>query len=380
MSRPAAVMHLIAANFYGGPEKQTVEHLKRLDRRRFRGILASFVEGSGPNELLRVAAEAGLESRGLPMAGPADLRALGALAGALEREEVTLLCTHGYKATILGWLAARRRRIPVLAFSRGYTGENAKVAFYEWLERKVLARVAGVVCVSEGQERRLLKLGIKCRRSWVVRNAVDGSSRTGPVADPSLKPEICRRLGAPEGKLLVVAAGRLSREKGHRYLLEAIRRLGPKADGGFFVICGEGPLRGSLERRARRLGVAERCRFAGFRKDLPEVFQAMDFLVLPSLTEGLPNVVLEAFASGKTAVASEVGGVGEVIEDGRNGFLVPPGDPGALAAALERLLSAPGALPALGRAARETVQSRFSFDEQTELLVSVYDQVLRPAS
>ncbi|PQP33576.1 hypothetical protein C6A37_12210, partial [Desulfobacteraceae bacterium SEEP-SAG9] len=91
----------------------------------------------------------------------------------IKAQNATLLCTHGYKSTIMGWLAARLNKIPVLAFSRGYTAENRKVAFYEWIERRILKKTNGIVCVSNGQKQKLQKFGIIRPHCWVVHNAIN---------------------------------------------------------------------------------------------------------------------------------------------------------------------------------------------------------------
>lgn len=370
------VVHLIATNFYGGPEKQIVEHLKRLNSARYQGILASFLEGSDPNETLKQAEIAGLKSFGIPISGRFDFRPLPKIIRLLRRERVDLLCTHGYRLTVMGWWAGRRVGIPVVAFSRGYTTENAKVAFYEWLDRRFLKRVNGIIFVSEGQRKRLESYGISGRRSWVIRNAVAVNSSTNSLSG-DLRKEVLGRLGIPNAVEIVVSAGRLSPEKGHRYLVEAIGRLQGSLNHTHFVFCGDGPCQKELEKRAKELGISQFCHFVGFRKDIKDIFQAMDFMVLPSLTEGLPNVVLEAFACAKPVVAADVGGVPEIVEDGVNGILVPPGRSDLLAEAIKNCLIAPEKRRAMGEAGYQKVKSEFTFESQTQKLEAIYTEVLK---
>ena len=168
--------------------------------------------------------------------------------------------------------------------------------------------MTGIIAVSEGQKRKLESWGINGKTIWVVKNAVAIQAQSlGHVL--ASKSEISLRLGIPDQAQLVVSAGRLSPEKGHRYLIEAIAGLRKKQPDAYFVFCGEGPCREALERQAKDLGILDRCRFPGFCRDLPEILSAMDLFVLPSLSEGLPNVILESFASAKPVVASNVGGV-----------------------------------------------------------------------
>lgn len=374
MSRKT-IMHLIATNFHGGPEKQIIEHLKRLDRGRFMGIIASFLEKGGGNETLEQAKANGIESRGIPMSGPLDFKALISLSRLIREQGADIVCAHGYKSIIMGWLVARMAGIPVISFSRGYTAEDRRVAFYEWVERRVLGRTDGIVCVSDGQRKKLEGMGVKARRYWTVHNAVSINSRAAGNRE-KIRKDVFARLGVPEGSIMVVSAGRLSPEKGHKNLVEAISMLNGSAGMAVFVFCGDGVLKKELETQAARLSVDKQCRFVGFRKDINDIFKAMDLLVLPSLTEGLPNVVLEAFSNAKPVVATSVGGVPELVEDGVSGILVPKERPGMLADAISKCLASADMRTAMGLAGYRKVSSEFTFEDQTRRLEGIYAEVL----
>ena len=369
------ILHLIATNFFGGPEKQIVAHLKHLNQNRYAGHLASYLEYGGSNELLAKAADEGIRTHGIPMHGPLDFQAQFKLNNLIARQKVDLLCVHGYKACVMGWWAGRIYKIPVIAFSRGYTSENKKIAFYNWLERQALRRVDGVIAVSEGQKKRLDSLGIRSPNTWVVRNAISVNPLKQNAA-PEKRRQVYRELNIPESPKLVVAAGRLSPEKGHRFLVEAIARMDHQTRQACFVFCGDGMCQKELQDLAADLGVTRYCRFVGFRKDIADIFEVMDLMVLPSLTEGLPNVVLEAFASAKPVVASNVGGVPEVVEDGKNGILVPPQRPDLLADAIAKCLADRRFMKEMGKSGYHKVKSEFSVESQTAKLESIYCKIL----
>jgi len=369
------VMHLIATNFYGGPEKQIIEHLKRLDCGRFRGIIASFIENGNANELLEQAKICGIESYGIPMSGPIDFKALICLLRLICRQGVDLICAHGYKATVMGWMVSKWTGTAIISFSRGYTSENRKVRFYEGIERRVLRWVDGVVTVSDGQRKKLEGMGVRARKFWTVYNAVLLNNKY-PGSDEKMRKEVFSRIGVPEDAIMVVSAGRLSPEKGHKYLIEAISFLNGKFGRAIFVFCGDGVLKKKLEAQAIRLSVAGRCRFVGFRKDIGDIFKVMDLLVLPSLTEGCPNVVLEAFSNAKPVVATSVGGVPELVEDGISGILVPKERPDLLADAILKCLSSSNMRTAMGLAGYRKVSSNFTFEKQTQRLEDIYGEVL----
>lgn len=371
---PKVIAHLIATNFYGGPEKQIVEHLKRLNPQSYRGIVASFLEGDR-NEILDKAADAALANVAIPMAGPFDLSAQRGLQRFLAEHHVDLLCTHGYKATVMGWIAGRRGGIPVISFSRGYTAENRKVAFYEWLDRQALKRVDGIIAVSAGQRERLASFGVHGRKSWVVRNAVVVEPLDSGQASAA-RSCICQKLDIPADAQLVVSAGRLSPEKGHRFLIEAIGLLKKQEKNRVFVLCGDGPCYTDLIDQAKALGVFGQCRFPGFQRNIQEFFQAMDLMVLPSLTEGLPNVILEAFALAKPVVSTRVGGVPELMIEGENGYMVEKERPDLLAAAIAGSLDDPEKMRAMGEAGYQRVRTEFSFEGQNQELEAIYHHML----
>jgi glycosyltransferase involved in cell wall biosynthesis len=215
-------------------------------------------------------------------------------------------------------------------------------------------------------------MGVHARKWWTVHNAVAIKEAAGPSAAEDLR----KSLEIPEQGALVVCAGRLSPEKGQKDLLHAISRIKSRVKKSCFVICGDGPCRASLEQEAADLGILDRVRFPGFRRDMLEIFRIMDLLVLPSHTEGLPNVILEAFSCAKPVVATRVGGVPELVEDGRNGLLIPPKSPDMLAEAIEKCLGSAETMKSMGREGQRLVSSKFSFEEQSRKLESVYSDIL----
>jgi glycosyltransferase involved in cell wall biosynthesis len=201
----------------------------------------------------------------------------------------------------------------------------------------------------------------------VVYNAVDPERAEVP-APPGLR----AGLGAAEGSPLVLTAARLDAQKGHPVLFEAAAQV-PEA---IFALAGDGPERPSLEALAARLGIAGRIRFLGYRADVPELLAACDVFALPSLYEGSSLALLEAMAARRPVVSSAIGGTDELIEDGRSGLLVAPGDAAALAAALRRLLGDPGLCRTLAAGARERVERDFTRAEMARRVMAVYEELL----
>jgi glycosyltransferase involved in cell wall biosynthesis len=179
---------------------------------------------------------------------------------------------------------------------------------------------------------------------------------------------------------LWVCAARLEEQKGHAVLLDALAQLRSRSLDFVVALAGEGTLRGALERRTAELGLSGKVRFLGQVETLGPLLMAADLVVLPSRWEGLPLTLLEAMARARPVVASAVGGVPEVIEDGVHGRLVPPGDATALAAALAECHHKPDAARQLGARAAERVRREFTWERVVAAFEAVYDDVLGLAS
>ncbi len=362
------IAHLIATNFYGGPEKQIIEHLKLINKSDFLPLAISFIESGDQNEFLNNAELNQISNFGIQMNGPLDVNALFSLIKYIKDNKIDLLCLHGYKSTIFGFIAAKLNGCQAISFSRGYTAENSKIKFYEWLERKFLNHLNGIISVSYGQEGKLKNFGIQFKNKWVVHNSVS----TKEIKKQFCRNDILKILNLPSEARLIVSAGRLSPEKGHRFFIEAISLISELPDDYYFILCGDGVCLSDLQTEAKRLGVIDKCRFPGFLRNVQDLFSVMEFMVLPSLTEGLPNVVLEAFSSSKSVVATSVGGVPELVEDNYNGLLVSHSDSKALANAIEKFIHNPELTEKFGKQGYKKVESQFSFEIQTKKLEKIY--------
>jgi glycosyltransferase involved in cell wall biosynthesis len=175
---------------------------------------------------------------------------------------------------------------------------------------------------------------------------------------------LLKRMFPSQVERVVCAAGRLSPEKGFEVLVDAARLVLDRDSAAGFVLFGDGRLRGAIERKIARHGMKERFVLAGFRADVRRFMPHVNIVVLPSFTEGLPNVALEACAAGKAVVATAVGGTPEVIVDGLNGHLVPAGDAAALAGGILKLLGSRSAQQTMGQNGQARVRDEFSFAQQ----------------
>jgi glycosyltransferase involved in cell wall biosynthesis len=243
--------------------------------------------------------------------------------------------------------------------------------------RFAFGRAGFVTACSDDLGRRAVALGAAADRLETVPYGVD-TSRFRP--DSSGRAALRESAGIGLDVPLAFAAGRLVRKKGFEYLLDALAL----APGVTLAIAGSGSLDGELRARARTAGVAERVRFLGDQpQDIVAAWlMAADIAVVPSVrddsgnVDGLPNVVLEALASGTPVVTTAAGGIGSVVEDGTTALVVPERDPAAIAAALQRLASNPAGAARMGAAARSLVAGRFGWARVAERFEAAYDRAL----
>lgn len=366
------VCHLIASNFAGGPEKQIVELSTRLPALGWPTVIGAFRENRPTVEVIENA-----HARGVPTflidtrSGFSPLAAVQ-LARRLMRYGVTLLVTHGYKANLVGRLATAGTRVVQVPMVRGYTAEDWKIRLYERVDRGLLRRSPIVLCVSAATQEMLVRRGVARERIRVLHNAVDEDHAPAPL-------DLAEVFGLPRGAPVLVAAGRLSPEKGHCHLVEAMARLKDHDPPVTLVILGSGRETERLRERITAAGLVGRVVLGGFRADVLRCIAGADLIVNPSLSEGLPNVVLEALALGRPVVATDVGGVRELITAGQTGWLVPPADPGALAGAITEALDDAPRARALAEAGRRRVAASFSFSGQAKRFADLAPELLAMA-
>lgn len=365
------VVHLTASTFFGGPERQMLG-LADAMRSTCETVFLSFSEGGRCRDFIRAARCRDHIADPLVYDTPRLIAATSELAGWLRELGAGLLMCHGYKSDLIGRWAARKVGIPVAAVSRGWTGENPKVKMYEALDKRVLRGMDAVVCVSSGQAEKVRAAGIAPDKISVIRNAARAGDFHPPT--PTGRDDLMALAPTP-GEFVVATLARLSPEKGVSVLIAAARQVINKFPGARFVICGEGPERESLQRRIRLENLEPAVSLCGFRRDMDRLLPNADMLVLPSFTEGLPNVVLEASAAGVPVVATFAGGTPEAVDPGQTGLLVPPGDSESLARSICDLLGDADRRADMGHAGRKFVREHFSFAAQAAQYVQLFNRL-----
>ncbi|MBX3426825.1 MAG: glycosyltransferase family 4 protein [Pirellulales bacterium] len=366
------IAQLLASPFLGGPEKQVLGLAAHLPA-DCRTVMLSFSERGGAGAFLAAARAQGCEAIELRSNWPRVRRVAAEIVDLLAERRVDLLVANGYKPDVLGWSAARRAGIPIVAIAHGWTGATWKVRLNERLDRAVMRRCDAVVGVSQAQSRLLAQARVRPDRITTIPNAVP----IGGNASCSDQQRAALAALFPSAPLRIVgAAGRLSPEKGFERLVEAAALVTQRRPDVGFVVFGEGQLRSQLEAHIAARRLQDRFVLPGFHSDLAPLLAELDVVALPSLAEGLPVILLEAMAAGLPIVATRVGGIPEAVLADETGLLVPPNDAEALAAGLERLLDDEELRDRLGAAARARVAAEYSCERQAARYYDLFQRVL----
>jgi glycosyltransferase involved in cell wall biosynthesis len=293
-----------------------------------------------------------LGEQGIPVhhlrRGRFDPRILSDLVAMARERGARILHVHGYAAADFGRLAARAVGAKLVLHEHF---ADPRMPLYQALADRLLSgRTDGAIAVS----RSTLEFLVKQR--FVPEDRVRLIWNGAPLDEFAPVPreralDVRRQLGLADDALVVGTIGRLSAQKGHRFLLEAAARLLPRQPNARVLVAGDGDLMGELRAQAATLGIAERVVFAGHRTDVPDILGALDVFCISSLYEGTPLALFEAMASGKAIVSTSVDGCREVLEDGVTGVLVTPADAAALADGLDRVVADASLRAALGRQA-----------------------------
>ena len=373
---PVVLAELAGSAGYGGGERYLELLLDRLDRARYRALLICPEAGPFVGRMK----ERGVETHLVHLAPLFNPIALWRLTRLLVRERVTILQTHGARANFYGRIAGRLAGVPVIISTVHNSLKDYEICLLtRWLYTAALhltlPLVHRIICVSDANRRDLIdECPAASARIQTVYNGVD------PSAFPSQpdRQKVRQELGVTQGPVLLTIA-RLTEAKGHRYLLQALPHLLETWPQLSCVFVGDGELRGQLHRLAVELAVEPSCRFVGVREDIADILAAADVVVLPSLSEGFPFVLLEALAMGCPVVASRVNGVPELIEDHKTGLLVPPRDPQALVAAIREVLHDPITASKMGADGRAVVQERFTVDRMVANTTAIFDAAVQDA-
>ena len=392
---PIRVVRVITRLNIGGPSIQATRLTSALERHGFTTTLIHGRLGDGEGDMSYLIEPGSraiyLDLLRRPLSPLADLRGWWRLYREMRRARPLIVHTHMAKAGLLGRVAAAaynltRGSSPRARVVHTYHGHVLEGYFsplmtrvFIGLERLLAGFTDTIVAISPAIERELrdqFRIG-RAAQYRVVPLGFDLSSFA--AVDDEMRARARPELNLPAEADVVCTVGRLTAIKQHRLFLDAVAAAARSRPHLIALVAGDGELRGELEAYARQIGVGDRVRFLGWRRDLATIYAATDVFLLTSRNEGTPVALIEAMASGVPGVSTDVGGVKDVIASDALGTRVPDGDAAGLAAAIVRYLSDRDGRRAAGQRARAAVIARYSLDRLVRDIATLYSDLLSDA-
>lgn len=363
------VLQLVEGFNLGGAEKKLKELVESMDRERFHTIVCSLGLGDAIKDEFEALRELGVEVIELKRNHRVDFGLLLQIAKLIKKEQIDIVMTTLFYADVLGPLAGK-----IGGAKAVFSWETISAPWWLykrrlWPYRFAIRYCTKVISVSEATKKFLIeKRGVPEKKVLVIPYGVD-LEKYYPYKNGKRK-DI---LGISENSPVIGMVGRLVEQKGHVYLIEAAEIVVKRFPTVKFVIVGDGELMEKLIRMVEKKKLAENFLFLGFRDTVPELLRSFDIFTLPSLYEGLPNVVLEAMATSLPVVATPADGTKEAVIDKTTGFLVPVKDEAALADDLIRLLKDHKLAEQMGEQGRHRVEETFSLNNQIQSFENLYE-------
>lgn len=365
------ILQLISSRGFFGAENVLVQLAAELERKKNCHVISGVIKNlATPHmEVVDESKKKDIETICFPCKGKFDLQTIFHLRRFIKKKEINLVHSHGYKSNLYSFFASLGLPVALVATCHNWLGDDAKMKFYSSLDRFFLRKFSYVVAVSSDVENNIIQSKVVSSKVSIVRNGIDLSRFEKKLEPPTA---LKSSLGIPKKHLVIGTVGRISPEKGLRHLLNLTNIIEKDCPETSFLIVGDGDLRKKLQADFDKPNII----FTGLRSDLPELYSCMDIFVLPSLTEGLPMVLLEAMYSRLPVVATRVGYVPQVVKDKETGFLVAPGDEDDLRAKLLYLIGKPEERQLMGQKGHTVVKESFSSARMAGEYLKVYQKAL----
>jgi glycosyltransferase involved in cell wall biosynthesis len=367
---PVRVLHLRDSPWLDGPGRTILETAARIDRTAVDYRIAPLIASPGAAHPLVTAAR----ERGVPVHPVNDDAGLGGLMrkvlALVDEHRIDVLHSSELRTNLVA-LQCRRRRpaLRIVSTTHGWITNDLRGRVKSLIDRTLLRKFDRVIAVSRATRQRVPTWWVPDARSVVLHNAI-ATERFPRDLRPPPPPEFSRARAVRLANI-----GRLSPEKGQELLLRAVALLKPDFPGLHLIFAGTGPLEERLRALATELGIAAAVTFTGYVEHIGKIYADCDLVVQSSLTEGLPNVIVEAAYVGVPIVATDVGGTSEIIEHGVSGWLVRPGSLDELVGGIRRFLEEPGRFAPMRMRARQTIENEFTYEARTSRQANLYREL-----
>lgn len=359
----------------GGPDKTVLLIAEKANPEKFR-IILMYMRGADDREFQigHWARERGLIIHEVLERGKFSVANLKEIHQLIQQYQIDILHTRDYKTAIVGYvLSFFNPKLKLLFTSHLWQDlDSLKMKLYTWLNLFALRKYHKVIAVSEDLRDFMIQRGVAAEKITVLHNAIDVDAWKRDAVVSSIREE----LHIPTSSYVVGVVGRLRYEKDLPTTLRVAEKVMQTLPDTYFLIVGDGPDRQELERQVQQMGLAEKIRFLGFRKDTMKIYAGMDVFASTARIEGTPNTALEAMSMEVPVVYTKVGGVGEIIQDGYDGLLYDIGDVEGIAQGILSILTNPEKAAMLREHGRQSVCEKFSFANRLKALEKIYEELV----
>lgn len=363
------ILHMIETSGPGGAENMMIRLIDNLDKEKFHSIVCLLKDGWLNKTLQRQ----GVETVIIPQTRSFDYTWIKSALKCLADKKIDLMHSHEFAMNTYSSMLSVIKGIPCVSTVHG------KNYYWEKFQRKLayrfVSRVSSMVPVSDDIRNFLVsKVGIHKKRLTVIPNGIDFNLYQN---NEEKRFSFRKTLGISQDATLIGAVGNLYPVKGHTYLIQALAKIKQTHANIQLVIAGRGNELSSLQDDAKQYEVIDNVHFLGFREDIPEILNAIDMFVMPSLSEGMPLSILEAMAAERPVIASRVGGIPEVIVDSQTGYLSEAKSPVDLASKISKCIDDKDATSRIIKKAKEKVIMDFSMQAMMNGYLQMYDKLLK---
>lgn len=366
------ILHLMPTSGPGGAEKLLIEIVSSLNKERYHSVVGMLNTGW----LTKKLEEIGVDIKVLRSGGSIDYVLLNDLVKIIRLQDIDIIHSHLLDMNLYAVLSSKLTNTPLICTEHGDIHHISKRSWKNIVKARTISALADmIVFVSQYTEnyfQEYVKKSPNLRA--VIYNGID--ENIFEKADAEQKKVLRKKLHLNESALLIANVGNLYPVKGQKFLIQAFRIIKDSVSNSELLLIGRGELERELKTEAEKLGIMDSVRFLGFREDVSDILKAIDIFVLSSLSEGLPIALIEAMSCGLSVVATDVGGVREVIQDGIDGFIVPPEDPFSLAERINLIIDNSSTMSTICENATKKVKSLFSKSVMIRRYEELYDYLL----
>lgn len=368
------ILHIRDSGGLFGGENVILTLAKNLDKSIFNLRLLCMKRSDGRSEaFINAAQRIGLAVDIMEVRGRFDRKAILSLRNYILSHRINLIHTHDFKSDFYGLLSTCSLDVKKISTAHGSTRDSPLKRFYLFFdERIVYPFFDRIIAVSEDLRSQLLGKLISPDKIEVIQNGLDIDLLARK--DNGVKPELVS--SATSGAKVFAVIGRLYPDKGHIFFIQAFASLAREHQNIIGIIVGDGPEKGNIERQIESFGLGERIQCSGVIEDIKHVYDSIDYLVIPSLTEGLPYVLLEAMASGIPVIATSVGDIPLLVQDGYTGYLVQAGDIEAMTARMRDLITMPEQARLMAERGKKMIEDQYLADCMVRKTEEVYLSLL----